>query len=215
MLDSNEDVRVIDVRDEPHGLGAKNRRRYYRGARKAKGVCFHHTGVHGGFGTHRSVRRLYDGDAPDVKARALGHRYRGMPRHLNKKGAQPYHAIWNEYVQAMYYVHPFDRMTWHGNGANREFLGFAWDARSGKVGDDFDLSGAQNAVRRLVLDALAEGHPIREFTCHCAWTNKPSDPGAQFIELVIEPLAAELQVEIDWEFKRRGGRSMAEILANV
>lgn len=210
-------MQLIDVRDGPHGRGAKGRCRWYpeRQNRKATGVCFHHTAVHGGFGTHRSVRSQFLGTPEEVRALALGHRYRGMPELLNKRGAQPYHAIWNEHVQTLYYVHPFERVTWHGNGANKRFLGFAWDERSKEVRDRFDVSGAQDAARRFVLDARAEGHPIEEFTCHSAWTNKPHDPGADFIDLVISPVADELDIFIDWDFtdpSKKRAKSMAEVL---
>ena len=65
----------------------------------------------------------------------------------------------------------------------------------------------------LIEIARAEGHPITEFTCHCAWTNKPDDPGAAFIQQVMVPVAGELDIEIDWDFKDRpDARSLSQVV---
>lgn len=217
---------IIDMRDQPHGGKIKWRKK----RTKKKGILIHHSAVHGGFGTHRSVRNKYEGRCNNVmkwgseenyvKAMALGHRYRGEPEHLNKGGCVPYHAIWNEHVGVTYYNLDFDLHSFHGNTANRDFLGWCWDENSKKVGDNFDMSGAQDSLRQFVIDARADGHPIEEFTCHCAWTNKPNDPGRGFIDLVVEPIAMEMQIKIDWDFvamtkggKRvRGAKSMGEVM---
>lgn len=106
----------------------------------------------------------------------------------------------------------FDWVTWHGNGSNTDFLGFGWDANSNreKIEDADDLIADVVYVVEL---ARSEGHPIREFTIHAAWTNKPTDPGAEFIELVMIPAAEKLGCTIDYDFKQKKAyRSVGQVL---
>src|SRR5690606_23436381 len=107
---------------------------------------------------------------------------------------------------------PFEWVTWHGNGANNDFLGYAWDASSAKEEPAAeDLIGD---LRYLVRLARSEGHPIEEITAHCCWTNKPSDPGKAFVRDVMGPAAEELGLRIDWDFraKVKGAKSLGEII---
>jgi hypothetical protein len=192
---------------------------------KKKGICFHHTAVRGGFGADKSLVRKYEKEPVDMerfrsstrplttdewaRALALAHRYRGDPPRQYNYGV-PYHAVHGP-NSVLYLNLPFDWVTWHGNGANNDFLGVAWDARS-----TAEQPYAEDLVRDLKLlieIARAEGHPITEFTCHCAWTNKPDDPGAAFIQQVMVPVAGELGIEIDWDFKDRlDARSLGQVV---
>lgn len=106
----------------------------------------------------------------------------------------------------------FEWVSWASNGANTDFLSFGWDANSTKESiedaNDLIMDGA------FFIDlARTEGHPIHELTCHCAWTNKPSDPGAEFIRKVMEPLAKKTGCVIDYDFRiDKSARSIGEVL---
>jgi hypothetical protein len=65
---------------------------------------------------------------------------------------------------------------------------------------------------QVVKIARAEGHPVESLTCHCAWANKPSDPGKAFIEQVMVPVSEQLDLEIDWDFKSKPkAKTMGEV----
>lgn len=198
-----------------------------------RGLCFHHTAVTGGFGADRSMIKRYteqlnangvDMDALFLKhnrtltveeaarALALAARYRGEPPRKYNMGV-PYHAIMAA-NSVLYLNLPFEWVTWHGNGANTDFLGVGWDARSSvdkvkPIADDL-IADAETIIK-LARDA---GHPIEEFTTHSVWTRKPSDPDAEFIALVMEPAAKEYGCRIDYNFKAdvKGARSIRETL---
>lgn len=217
---------VIDIRDIHEG----RTRKWYspkKRSSKKRGICFHHTAVKGGFGTHKNRRQLYEGkprdyarwreepsgdisDADYVNAMALAHRYRGdKPSEYNQ--GVPYHVLSGN-NGVLYLNLPFDWVTWHGNRANQDFLGFGWDALSSK--DELPRERLLDQVRYLVALARDEGHPIEEFTVHAAWTNKPRDPGPAFIREVMRPLADELGCTINEDFKHSGKcKSIAEILS--
>lgn len=186
---------------------------------KKRGLCFHHTAVHGGFGVRANNiaqaeahgmlpgARWHQAPTKDIaseevaRAIALGQRY----------GSTPYHAIMGP-NSVLYFNLPFDWVTWHGNGANNDYLGVAWDANSLKEGivNPDDLLAD---VEAILAQAEADHHDIEELTCHCAWTNKPNDPGAQFINEVIVPLAEAHALEIRWDFKAKPqARSMREVV---
>jgi hypothetical protein len=221
---------VFDQRDRQD----RPKRKWYHGrATKKKGICVHHTAVSGGFGAHRSEIRRFGKFSPESLAReavklkdfsgrpldaneiddvinalALASRYRGQPAGKYNSGV-PYHAISGP-NSVLYLNLPFDWVTWHGNGANAEFLGYAWDANSTK--DALDAEELVQDFRHLVAVARDEGHPIEWLTGHCAWANKPNDPGRSFIERVMVPVAKELDLKIDWEFKSGSqARSLGEI----
>lgn len=192
---------------------------------KKKGICFHHTAVQGGFGADKSLVRQYSKQTLDMKrfaqmsrsltqeewarAMALAHRYRGDPPRAYNYGV-PYHAIHGP-NSVLYLNLPFDWATWHGNGSNNDFLGVAWDAKS-----TVEKPKATDLIRdvKILVDlARAEGHPITEFTCHCAWTNKPDDPGRDFIEQVMVPVAQDKAIRINWDFTDRpDARSLARVV---
>src|SRR5690606_3905433 len=112
-----------------------------------------------------------------AKAEALAHRFRGDPPRQYNYGV-PYHAISGS-NSVLYLNLPFEWVTWHGNGANNDFLGYAWDASSLKQTPRAD--DLIQDLRHLATLARREAHPIEELTAHCCWTNKPSDPGRAFV----------------------------------
>ena len=194
---------------------------------KKEGLCFHHTAVAGGFGPHKQiVERYLAENVIDMarfrttnreltkeewaRATALAHRFRGDPPGKFNNGV-PYHALMGA-NSVLYLNLPFDWVTWHGNGSNNRFLGVAWDAKS--TVDEIHAADLIADIVALVELARSEGHDIREFTCHCAYTNKPQDPGKRFIELVMVPAAAQLGCVINYDFKvKKGARSIAQVLA--
>lgn len=196
---------------------------------KKKGVCVHHTGVYTGFGISSARVNSILERAPyldfafesewiigtssvkqAVEALALAERYAGQHTY----GGVPYHGILAR-NRVLYFNLPMEWVTWHGNGANTDFLGFAFDMHSGRerFGDEGMLTvlQAREALELFIDTARDDGHDIREITVHGAWTNKPKDPGAQTITEVIEPVADRKGLRIDWDFKTNGGRSMAEM----
>ena len=197
---------------------------------RKRGLCFHHTAVNGGFGADAWLVKKYrqlGASTMDVsrfaelsreltvdewsRAMALAHRYRGDPPRKFNEGV-PYHAIMGP-NSVLYLNLPFEFVTWHGNGSNNDFIGVGWDA----------LSTAESpAAKDLLADAaylvdLArdEGHDVVDVTCHCAWTNKPSDPGAEFIESVIVPLSESRNLVIDWDFKTNGAKSLRAVMESA
>ena len=201
------------------------------------GVCVHHTAVKGGFGADRNLVRRYQAipDRPvfeatpgvagpiwsDVRrnltpdewarAMALAHRYRGDPQRQYNNGV-PYHVI-SGGNSVLYLNLPFDWVTWHGNGSNTNFLGYAWDGNS-RV-ETPDVEDQRVDLKHTIDLAREEGHPIGEITVHAAWTNKKDDPGKVYVQEVIEPVADATGCIIQWDFKsnKKGSRSMREIVA--
>jgi len=202
------------------GIGAPPPNDYrgsYRG-RKAWGVCWHHTAVSGGFGARRNdvkrfLKRGVDKkywlaidialEDPKTWARvmAIFKRYRGLPYHV---------LITHALVQCLNL--PFDLVSWASNGANNRFMAVGWDANSYH---DKLVDGSQEVlvlrehVRSIVSRARSEGHPIREFTTHAPYTNKPLDIGAQFIMYVLVPVALEFgDIYFRWDYRyiKRGSK---------
>ena len=217
------------------------------------GICFHHTAVSQGYGTHASRREFWqgilereggllwtpeveqaDGSLVDtawivppsgpaweplsakekadawVRAMALADRYRGFKPGGSNSGA-PYHVV-SAANSVLVLNLPFDWVTWHGNGANTRFLGFGWDADSRK--DKLDAADVARDVEVTIELGRQEGHFAKglEFTCHCAWTNKPTDPGVEFIEMLLE-LAPRVGATVDLDFKiSPTARSLREVL---
>lgn len=190
-----------------------------------KGICVHHTAVTGGFGVgSRTINDLLDGDlsAPDAKwlhapehpltpaeqarAHGLALRYRAVP----------YHAI-SAPNSVLYLNLPFEMVTWHGDGANNDYLGFAWDGNSLTDKIPSIAADVKADLIRTYEIAREEGHPIAELTTHSTRTRKPSDPGAEFIELVVEPAAKECKLTIAWDYvaKVPGARSMAQTVGRA
>jgi len=207
---------------------------------KKKGVCVHHTGVPGGFGADKSIIRQYkrvgepffdgmlwrippqNGEHGLVveptleewaRAMALAHRYRGDPPRKFNMGVS-YHGL-SAANSVLYLNLPFDWVTWHGNGSNVDFLGFAWDASSTR--EKPKPEDHQADLRYFIELAREEDHPIEELTIHAAWTNKKRDPGKDYIEQVMVPVAEQTNCMINWDFKanKKGARSMGEIVGKA
>lgn len=147
-----------------------------------------------------------------ARAMALGDRYRGFPEKDYNTGT-PYHAILGP-NSVLYLNLPFDWVTWHGNSLNNDFLGFAWDAHSAKQSIDDGLAADLiHDVIRLVELARSEGHNIQFFDVHATRTNKPRDPGAEFIREVMIPAAEETGCTVIMDKARDGGKTINAILA--
>lgn len=225
--------------DQRHLLNRPARKWYRNRETKKIGICFHHTAVKGGFGIHRSTLATFNkiftapgsseagrlgkriglanchpvnlNKTPEelAKIQALAARYRGagQPGKYNK--GVPYHAIFSREGN-LYLNLPFDWVTWHGNGANTDYLGFAWDGRSGV--DTYDPIALVNAITALCEKMKAEGHTVEKFTIHSAWTRKPSDPGSYFLQDVIMPAAEIVGAELDRERHNKYGKSIDDLL---
>lgn len=200
---------------------SERKKKWYNERTWKKGICFHHSGVHKGAAAKRKRIEYYEkgGQPPgeffeqfDItkmgtkavqKALALGDRYRGQ----GQGEGWPYHAI-SAPNSVMYLNLPFDYWSWHGNQANREFLGFAWDGHSKK--ETWDSKDLQFDISRLMDLMVFEGHSCIEFTMHSCHANKPNDPGLDFLESVIMPVAQNRNVLIDLDRKSGHGHSIAE-----
>lgn len=189
---------AYDQRNEPRKVV-----KYYKNkTSKKEGILFHHTAIRRGFSVAaKKVQKLVLGGLPDERARqlCLGERYM----------ATPYHCVLSQ-INTVYYNLPFDYISWHGNSSNKRYIGLAWDADSRF--DTLNVDQAQEAVYNLVAQARLEGHPISKFSVHSAWTRKPHDPGPEFIQKVMIPLAKELNCHIDYGFKTNKGMSISETL---
>jgi len=220
---------------------------------KKRGICFHHTAVKGGFGTHSSRRDYWANQglswspavpqpngktAPGiwrsqpsgnmngvrwqdlneqqqtdawVRAMALADRYRGyVPQDYNN--GVPYQVISGP-NSVLYYNLPFDWVTYHGNGANTHYLGYAWDAKS--TVDTFNPDDLLRDIKQTIHDGKEEGHfqDGLEFTMHCVYTNKPDDVGKVFAEFLVD-IAEECDATIRMDYKAHPSyKSFNEVLA--
>lgn len=209
---------------------------------KKKKICIHHSAVPGGFGVWKSQLDYFlqpqiiaerdengnlvahhvgkwivpgafiDTDLEWAHAMALGARYRGHPR-AEYNGGESYHAITGA-NSVLYLNLPFEWVSWHGNGANNDCLGYAWDGNSRKQSISADLAlDLQDDLWKLYDLAMHEDNEIEELTCHCCYTNKPDDPGKEYVLEVMVPTAKKLDLKIDWKFKTNGGKSLAEVVS--
>lgn len=145
-----------------------------------------------------------------ARAMALAGRMCGEGRKDKYNNGMPYQVV--RCANSVLVLNlPFDWVTWASNGANNDFAAFGWDAKSTveSIDDADDLIADVEFVVKTMRD---EGHPCTEFTGHCAYTNKPFDPGAEFILKVMKPAAQETGCVIDYDFKVRGARSLGEVL---
>lgn len=208
------DQRTVDLDKRP--------RKWKKWQRTNKrGICFHHTAVHGGFGARKSDIRHFlktvDDFGPEWLIAPQGdwddHQ---IARHLavvKRYRRQSYHAIMAPNSVLVLNL-PFDYYSFHGNGANRHYLGVAWDALSSRQPiDDLLARDLQRDLHGIIDRMEREGHRCREFTCHCAWSNKPTDPGRDFILKVMLPVAEERGIDIRWDFKsKKRAKSLAEVV---
>lgn len=188
-----------------------DRRGSTRRTRK-RGVCVHHTAVAGGFGVRRSGVAYYREREIDlslwrnapasltheewVRAMALALRYRGALE-VESGGGESYHAITGP-NGVLYLNLPLEWVSWHGDGANTDFAGYGWDGDS-RV--DAIPAYLFDHLGELIETGRSEGHEMSEITCHCVYTNKPSDPGGRVIEEVILPVAKATGCKVDLDFK--------------
>jgi len=205
--------------DVPIGTVQRYKRRTLK-----RGVMVHNTGV-ARMGPWKSRVKLWREhlqkrlDCPGVTVRdfpedgdlavalAVADRLRGFPSRKGNYGL-PYHGVYS--AKTLFLNLPFDWVTWHGDGGNNEFLGYA---RDGLPSDTLDVEAERAALEAFIEEAeLREGHIIEEFTCHGCWTRKPHDPGRPYVETVLLPVAEEYGLEVDMDFKTDGGISIAEML---
>jgi hypothetical protein len=211
-----------------------------------RGICFHHTAVTKGFGTHRDrvaawkkvgARAAISMEQPNKmkapaewkvipasaeerkaweerwpQAMALADRYRGFPPGRAFNDGVPYHLVFAQ-NGTLYLNLPFDWVTWHGDNSNTHYLGFAWDARSSR--DKLDRAAMLEAIACGMEQARQEGHFAEgcEWTMHCAYTNKPSDAGRDFAQMLVEQ-APKFRATLRLDFKAsKECMSLREVLA--
>jgi len=208
---------VYDQRDQMAGRPIKWKR--WQKTKKI-GICFHHTAVFNGFGARKGdiadFMKVVETFGPEwlVKPQGDWDDYQ-IARHLavaKRYRRLSYHAIMAPNSVLVLNL-PFDFFSFHGDGANRNYLGVAWDALSSRQPIDDTLArDLQRDLEDLIDRMIADGHECREFTCHCAWTNKPSDPGRDFILKVMVPVAKRHGITIRWDFKAtKTARSLREV----
>jgi hypothetical protein len=146
--------------------------------------------------------RLGEGDeavARWARAMALADRFRGYVYDEGSNGGVPYHAV--SCTNSVLVLNlPFDWWTWHGNAANEDYLGFAWDGHSAH--DTFDREQLLAQIRHVIEVGRSEGHFTDElkFTGHCCFSNKSIDPGKDLVEFLVE-IADRCGATIDLDYK--------------
>jgi len=192
-----------------------------------RGVCFHHAAVKGGFGTHRSRRKLYEetplGEGwlvqptkPITREQyqhfmALKHRWIGDPPGQYNNGVA--YQVISTLPGVLYFNLPFEWVTWASHGANTGYLSMCFDAHSRY--DEYDEHTMFEHVQYTVNEGLKYGHFRQglEFTIHAAWTNKPC-PGRVPTEILVDHIAPKLGADIRWDFKAHDkAQSIREVLA--
>lgn len=125
---------------------------------------------------------------------------------LEIKYGESYHWVFSEKHKLLLHNLPDRLVSWHGNGANNWYLGFAWDGDS-----RYDIPNPYDIMEALgvVYDTDPEMDTI---TTHSQWTNKPHDPDAWHIANVILPFARKRNLKVDLDFATNGGQSMNLIL---
>lgn len=149
-----------------------------------------------------------------ARAMAVADRYRGFTSQKWNRG-MPYQDISGP-NSVLYLNLPADWVTFHGNGGNNDFIGYAWDGLSGH--DTFDEDDLLWDFRKAAEVHRAEGHfaDELEFTAHCAWTRKPIDPGKLFLEFIVDRVAPDLGAVVNLDFKATAhARSIREVLLDA
>lgn len=159
-----------------------------------------------------SLKRMSDQELLDAwcRAMALADRYRGYPSIPFNEGF-PYHVVRGANSVLVLNL-PFDWVTWHGDGMNTWFLGFAWDALSSK--DELDEDDMLRDIEATMRIGRDEGHFADgcEWTMHCCWTNKPADAGKEFAQMLVAN-ASRFNATVNLDFKANEGcRSIREVL---
>jgi len=219
------DQRMMMDRDKRkwYLLAQEFSRRGGRRKTKKRGICFHHSAVIGGFGTHRHTREGIENgtvaipkllewpdsvdEATATRAFALAARYRGVAA-----DGIPYHAI--SCANSVLVLNlPFNLVSWHGHGSNNDFIGHCWDANSAH--ESLKAEDLIWDVEYLVDLGRTEGHFIDdlEFTTHSAYSNKPRDPGAEFIRYVMQVAAHRTGARIDLDAKHGNGEPIRTVIS--
>jgi hypothetical protein len=143
-------------------------------------VLVHQTAVTGGFGVSRRLLRQHDGDAAEARQA----RYRRTP----------YHGLYSPRDRASIVQWPAWVYGYHGNGANRYSVGWAYD---GKLpGDELDAEGARESLRHFVECMREAGAPLLYVEAHRQHSDqRGGDPGEQIWREVVRPLFDELGLE--------------------
>ena len=180
--------------------------------RKKKGVCIHHTGIHPEMGAPRSVPDDWPGRIAMKSGHLVTDRMIRLCYRIAGQGdysGQSYHG-WSA-RGALILNLPFDFRTWHGDGANDDYAGYAIDYHSGK-GKLENPAEERAKLRAFIAEMRDEEHPVTELTVHGAWAHKTIDPGAEVIREVMEPVANHMGLTILYDFKRPGCTSIREML---
>lgn len=143
-------------------------------------IVIHQTAVKGGFGI--GSKRL---DA------AGGDELRGRMLHYLET---PYHAIYSPRDRASILQWPAWAYSWHGDGANRYSIGWAYDGQL--PGDVLDVEGARAALRHAVETYRRAGVPLRYVEAHRQHDDqRAGDPGAEIWCRVVRPMLRELGLQ--------------------
>ena len=171
----------------------KKGRRRPRAVSTVTTVVVHQTDVEGGFGVSK---RLREGHGGDVQA-ARRVRYRDTP----------YHGVYAPQDRASIVQWPAWAYTFHGNGGNREGVGWAYDGSF--PGDELDAGGARAALRHFVIAMRDAGAPLRYVEAHRQHADdRGRDPGERIWREVVMALLDELDLELQPKRTTGGGRSL-------
>jgi len=156
------------------------------------GVTMHVTGVRGGFGVSPKLLARFNGDRSAAR----------LYRYSTGWGVRAYHAIASPAEQASIIKLEAEVLSHHGHGLNRFTLGWAYDGLARAL-DDLDVPLARASLAHTIRDALEQGCPIRKIYAH-RQSGEPrkraGDPGPIIWSRVAEPVARELDLEIDYEW---------------
>lgn len=109
------------------------------------------------------------------------------------------------------------RYTWHGNGSNGGAIGVSAEGKlpalerqrkssHDKLTDLF-IETNRNTLRLAVTKSREAGAPIEWITAHRCYSGaRTGDPGEGMWREVVLPIAAELDLSIDYSAKHRSGR---------
>lgn len=217
-VDARTEIMLADIRM----VRERNRTKWSRPHRNKKkvGICLHHTAIAGGMAGPRTLpsaeeARWLSRLLPKAANRAIHDDLRRLAYRIAGQGphyhGQSYH-VWSTRMHGgLIFNLPFDSRTWHGDGANDDYLGYAIDYHSGKE-KLWDIDLERRKLKHTISAARDEGHPIELLTVHGAWANKPIDPGAEVIREVMKPVAKDWGLHINYDVKRPGCTSIREML---
>ena len=174
-------VQVFDLRGEPCGLGPGQWAPLVtRSAEDQRGGCMHSWGVK--VGTTSANRRRFGGEAAALARRAL---------------AAPYHISWGVTragVPVVALAHPVERYTFHGDHANREFIGigamvYAPSYEASRTTAHTAITDAHRAAMDMALQLAAVeylgGREGLDLIAHRNACNQPKDHYGCCTEAVV------------------------------